>query len=450
MSATIYRLPYDAPYYFVLNEFIVRTGNGYTEGTIATIAEIAASITSMGLVTEYVNTGFTVTPTNIFSTLGYDYSSDPLFGANTGSSNSFGSNLYGNMIALELLSQYEGAGPGPSDHSPVSVNFNILVDAASSVSVFGDEFTDPNNIVIAQYNLPVNALYDSVETKGLLEMWEPADAQGYIKAKLASTNSSSSGGADLTDAYKITLKKLAKGLQKVLCDKLDCSDAAPFSDAKYSGVEDYTVQRDFGRLALGTLAHYFFGHVDATAAITNDAEFVKAMLSITAGEQDEDETTGPDARYASWTKAQKVDDIDIANWASDNILNTASASDANLAVRLVRAIYEKGISGGSLVESSIADNNTSSLANMVKQVIGQDAQRTKNVDGSERTINARQLVRFYPGDVIYVNIKVKRPEITVGAGQSGISQSSLLNNYLEQNEQNYAIKITLGARDASL
>ena len=334
-------------------------------------------------------------------------------------------------------------------HSPVSVNFNILVDAASGVSVFGDEFSAPNNVVDAEYALPVNALYDSVDTKGLLEMWEPADAQGDIKVKFASVDSSASGGADLTGAYEVTLKKLAKGLQKVLCDNLDCSAAAPFNESKYAGTVEYTTQRDFGRLALGALAHYFFGHVDATAAITNDAAFVKNMLSVTAGEEDET-SGGAAARYGAWTKASALSTVAIENWATDEVLGAASGTDANLAVRLALAVYNKGVSGGSLVESSVAANDAASLANIVRQVIGQDAQRTKNRDGSERTINAHQLVRFYAGDVIYVNIKVKRPSVSVGAGQGGVSSASLLNNYLEQNEQNYAIKITLGARDASL
>ena len=334
-------------------------------------------------------------------------------------------------------------------HSPVSVNFNVLVDAESGVSVFGDQFTAPTNVVVAEYALPVNALYDSVDTKGLLEMWEPADAQGDIKVKLASVDSSASGGADLTGAYEVTLKKLAKGLQKVLCDNLDCSAAAPFNESKYAGTVEYTTQRDFGRLALGALAHYFFGHVDATAAITNDAAFVQNMLSVTAGEQDET-SGGAAARYAAWTKASALSTVAIENWAADEVLGAASGTDANLAVRLALAVYNKGVSGGSLVESSVEANDAASLANIVRQVIGQDVQRTKNRDGSERTINAHQLVRFYAGDVIYVNIKVKRPSVSVGAGQGGVSSASLLNNYLEQNEQNYAIKITLGARDASL
>jgi hypothetical protein len=54
----------------------------------------------------------------------------------------------------------------------------------------------------------------------------------------------------------------------------------------------------------------------------------------------------------------------------------------------------------------------------------------------------------HAGDVIYVNIKVKAPTVSVGAGQSGVTSANLLANYAT--EQNYAIKITLGARDASL
>ena len=163
------------------------------------------------------------------------------------------------------------------------------------------------------------------------------------------------------------------------------------------------------------------------------------MLSVTAGGDDET-SGGAAARYAAWKGDVSGD---AATWAS-----TGSPDDANLAVRLALAVYNKGVSGGSLVESSVAANDTASLANIVRQVIGQDAQRTKNKDGSERTIDAHQLVRFYPGDVIYVNIKVKAPTVTIGAGQTGVTSLNLLANYTT--EQNYAIKITLGARDASL
>ena len=335
--------------------------------------------------------------------------------------------------------------------APVEVNFNVLIDADSSVTVLGEAAPTVSNVVIAEKTLGVECLYDSANKKGLIEMYEPADAPGDIKVALAKTDSSANGGDNLNGAAVLTVARLADGLQKVLCDKLDAVAAAPFNDAKYSGVVEYTKQRDFGRLALGALSHYFFGHVDATAAITNDEDFVKSMLSVSAGHNDET-SAGAAARYAAWAHKNQVSAVMTAtnlqdaasalgNWQA--IANpTGSASDANLAERIALSIYKKGLdSNNSMIETSVNSASADSLANIVKQVIGQDASRTKDVDGSERTKDVRQLLRFYAGDVIYVNIKVKAPSVTVGTGQVGVSSSSLLASYAT--EQNYTIKVTL-------
>ena len=329
--------------------------------------------------------------------------------------------------------------PPPSSQTNVEVNFNVLVDADSSVTVLGESAPVVSNVVVAEYNMPVNCLYDSVDKKGLIEMYEPSATPGDIKVALANTNSSANGGDDLTGAADATVKLLAKGLQKVLCDKLDAKNAAPFNDSKYTSsgvaVEEYTKHRDFGRLALGALAHYFFGHVDATVAITNDEDFVKHMLSISAGHKDET-SGGAAARYTAWDKTSVVSGSP-SSWTN----LSGSASDANLAMRLAYTIYQKGTSGESSV-NAVSGPSDASLANIVKQVIGQDASRTMDVDGSERTKDVRQLLRFYAGDVIYVNINVKAPNVTVGTGQ--------LYSVPTVNDQNYTIKITLGARDANL
>jgi hypothetical protein len=88
------------------------------------------------------------------------------------------------------------------------------------------------------------------------------------------TDSTSQGGDNFSNAYKVASERLAKGLQRILCDRFDCSKATPYSNNTYRLSEEYYCQRDFGRVALGTIAHSLFGHVDATAAITNDLQFV--------------------------------------------------------------------------------------------------------------------------------------------------------------------------------
>ena len=319
---------------------------------------------------------------------------------------------------------------------PVKVNFNVVIDADSKVQLFGEAAPAPTNVIVAEQTLPVTALYDPENSKGLLEIWEPADAQGDIKCQLANSDTSATGGPVLTGAYQVAAKRLAAGLEAILCNRFDCSGAIPYNG--YLANVEYYKQRDFGRVALGMMAHYLFGHVDATAAITNDKAFVQSMLSVSAGGDDESEA-GAAARIAAFTKSTTAS-VEAWNYA-------ASAADANLALRLVKAIVEKGKAGAditspTLVQSAVsAVTNTTTdqtLANIVKQVIGQDSSRTQNVDGSQRTREQHLLLRFYAGDVIYINIKVKKPTVEVtGAGGANAPANSLVS------EQNYVLKIKL-------
>jgi hypothetical protein len=290
---------------------------------------------------------------------------------------------------------------------PVKVNFNVTIDANSRIELFSEPFVIPQNIIVAERNLPVSALYDEGGQTGLLEVWEPSDAQGDIKTQLANTDSSGNGqgGPDLSGAYQVACKAFAQGLQAVLCDKFDCSGVTPFSITRYAGIEQYTKQRDFGRVALAYFAHVLFGHVDATAAITNDVAFVQNMLSINAAGADET-ADGPDNRAAAWTKS--ITDP-VESWDA-----SGNENDANLALRLVEAVVAKGKNtDGSFKISSVSTATSDSLANIVKQVIGQDSSRLNNVDGSERTRNQHQLLRFYPDDIIYMNINVQPPTVEV-------------------------------------
>jgi hypothetical protein len=72
-------------------------------------------------------------------------------------------------------------------------------------------------------------------------------------------------------------------------------------------------------------------------------------------------------------------------------------------------------------------------------VIGQDSSRTQLVDGSQRTREQHLLLRFYAGDVIYMNIKVKRPTVEVTGYSAGANApaGTLVT------EQSYVLKITL-------
>jgi hypothetical protein len=243
----------------------------------------------------------------------------------------------------------------------------------------------------------------------------------------------------MAGAYKVAARRLAQGIEALLCDEFDCSGALPFDG--YNANEEYYKQRDFGRVALGAFAHYLFGHVDATAAITNDIAFVHNMLSVTAGGADET-AGGAAARYAAWSGVVSGD-VETWNFESSNL-------DANLALRLVKAIVSKGKAAGdvtatgpgALVESDVSGGDTSvdSLAHIVKQVIGQDSSRANMADGSERTLDKHILLRFYAGDAIYVQIDVKKPTVTVtGAGTANKPADSLV----VESETAYTLKINL-------
>lgn len=329
-------------------------------------------------------------------------------------------------------------------HSPVQVNFEVEITGDSNINVFGEDFKAPVNVVVAEYNLPVDALYDASGKKGLIELWEPLANPNNINVCLAKTDSSDlPEGENLHGAWEATVPKLARGLERVLCENLDCSGATPFNAAQYKDPR-YTKQTDFGHLALSAFAHYMFGHVNATAAITNDKAFLKGMLSLSGNGADaaavSEQAEGGALRYATYTHEAAAAAFDAEDWAAGD------AADANLARRLVAAILAKGLdSEGEIIISDIdaAEKDKTLLSNIVRQVIGQDETRLMNEDNSQRTVGVHRLLRFYAGDVIYMNIKLLTPTVTVGSGQTGnVTATALQNSYVQQS---YTLKITLGA-----
>jgi hypothetical protein len=321
---------------------------------------------------------------------------------------------------------------------PISVNFNVVIDASGNLEVFNAAAPVVTNVLVAEHTLPVTALYDPDNNKGLLELWEPENAQGDIHVQLADTDRTASGGLNFAGKYQTAAKEIAAGLEAILCDKFDCSGAAPFSS--YTGNVEYYKQRDFGRVALATYAHHLFGHVDATAAITNDKAFVEAMLSTSAG-GDNETAGGAAARAAAWTKST------VPNIQSWDV--SSSSSDANLALRLVKTLVAKGLDGAGVPSvSAVSAGNPDSLANIVSQVVGQDASRLMNVDNSQRTRDQHILLRFYEGDVIYLNITVTAPNVSVGATNQLVSKAALEAMYPSSNN-NFTLKITLGGAGAA-
>jgi hypothetical protein len=301
---------------------------------------------------------------------------------------------------------------------PVEIDFNVSIDADSKVILFGDAAPSMSNVIVAETKLPVAALYNAATSKGLIEIWEPSDALGKIRCQLANDGGDGEGAPDLSGAYQVAAKALASGLQTVLNGKFDCSGATPYKN-NYTDIEYYK-QDNFGRVALGAFAHYLFGHVDATAAITNDETFVANMLAT-----------------------HDISGVNVENWTF-----THSMTHANLALRLVEKVIAKGKEGevidGTIVPSDVsgADTSTASLAHIVKQVIGQDSSRANEVDGSQRTLDKHLLLRFYANDVIYMKIALEPPTVEV-SGAPTLTANAPSNSLVTKSQVTYVLKITL-------
>ncbi len=270
---------------------------------------------------------------------------------------------------------------------PVVVNLGIQVDANGEITVFGQQPEVVSEYVDCSVNLPTSALYmDS--NNALFEFWEPSDAIGTRKATHAPGRNNTS--------LAVTL---ASGLQSILEGEMDASTSIPFSNSKYASESAYRVFNNVGRLALSSYAHYLFGHVAATAAITNDQDFMDKFLAY---------DTGAASAY------------DATSWAA------SSESQANLSLRLADAVLKK---------------TDEEVLTIVEQVLGQDASRAKDQDNNELSPDVRQALEFKDGDVIYFTVRVQQPSVTVTNGaQQNVPAPSLFTG----DGISYNLKVTLG------
>jgi hypothetical protein len=340
----------------------------------------------------------------------------------------------------------------------VTVNLNVNVNADGEIKVFGASGPTMTNEVIATCKLPVSALYTS-DSNGLIEFWEPSTDLGNIYVQLAGKNGSTFA-VDGVPTYQLTAKELAKGLQKVLVSKLDASDAAPFDTYTDSR---YTECSDFGRLALSTYAHYIFGHVDATAAITNDEVVMANTLSLNGTDSVKDGAF-PTDRYNAWKhRVNIVENTHVDTWT----VSDADATDAKLALALAKAVVSKGLAGEISAVSPIsaaaaaanaalspplvvqASTENGTLAEIVRQVIGQDATRAMGQDNNELTPDVRQVLEFKTGDSIYVSITVKTPAVSFSDTPTTSQKFTESQAQDKFTEQKYNIKIELGPSDIS-
>ncbi len=320
-------------------------------------------------------------------------------------------------------------------HTPIEVNLNVEINANGTLEILGEPLRTPSNVIVATETLAAAALYEPAADCALIEFWEDAALNG-IKAQLADDGGV---GAPFAAFYKKSAKRIAEGLQAILVGEMDVKkgamnnaygtsvsySASPFSAAMYNS--NSHLMENFGRVALGCYAHYIFGHAQATAAITNDVEFMRGMLSL----------DGSDA----YTHAAKVGDAGSEDPAADWIALAGSASDADLARRLVGALLAANLAAGAPVVSDQTEAAASTkVVDIVKQVIGRDASRATDEDNNKYDVNKHGLLRFYAGDVVYVNIKLVKPVVNGSAGQQ-VADATLEDLYAS--EENYSIRITL-------
>lgn len=256
--------------------------------------------------------------------------------------------------------------------APVTVNFNVIVDASGTVEVFGQAPTTMENVVVSNYYFSAAALYDS-DSNAVFEFWEPSTALGDISGTRKSNWTH--------------YNNLRNELQNVISvGAMDASGAVPFNAAGYLSTEQYYKHESFGRLALSMYAHYLFGHVAATAAITNDAAFIENM----------------------------------------NGNNENTPGHALLAKKFTDAIR---------------DMSDADVTAIVKQVLGQDASRAKDQDNNTLPPDVKHSLKFLAGDIIYIQITLKQPTVTVTSGAAVAQQSEP--GASNVSEQTYALKITL-------
>lgn len=246
---------------------------------------------------------------------------------------------------------------------PVTVNLNVSVNADSELIIFTEPPAGGENVIKAAFNIP------SISFNGLIEFWEANG--GDINSHLDLTV------VDGKVAYKTTAVSLYNNIKSVLNNSFDCKEAEPFTTAMNAVGDDstYRYQANFGKVALGQVTNEVFGHVAATAAITNDEEYVTYMLNG-------DLSTTWDNIYAYGSQQ--------------------SISKPNLANALVRTLMMKGYKkDASNADIEIKDEEDAPLLTLItKQVIGQDPSRAKVSTSGHIKLS------FSPGDIVFMTVNV--------------------------------------------
>jgi hypothetical protein len=257
----------------------------------------------------------------------------------------------------------------------VIVDLGVNTNASGTIQVFGQNLATITDKVVASVGISRTLLFAD-SNNGIIEF------QGVDDAIVGRPDSIFTGVSAGTEGRKAAL---ASAIQLSLTTgNLNASTASPFTDVRYGVIDSYKNYSSFGSLALGSYAHYLFGHADATAAISNDTAFITKMDGV----------------------------VELSGHAM-------------LGKKLAEAIFT-------------LDN--AACTSIAKQVIGQDASRAFGIDNDNQGVDGWQQLAFKQGDKIYVSITLDRPEVALLDTEQ---LAAPLNTLFPANGIKYMVEITL-------
>jgi hypothetical protein len=242
----------------------------------------------------------------------------------------------------------------------VTVDLRVSTTAGTDVEILDTAADSRAGHIVCSVNLPASTLYTNTSS-GVFEIWEPSSARGTLKGAVAGEDGSPEFST-VTQAHP----GLAAGLLASLAGTLTAQASTPIVGGYPA---DYWGMAGIGNLAVAYAAHNLFGHVAATAAITNEVDILAHMVG-------------------------------------------AAAPNAALGTALEAAII------------ALSAANASLIANVV---IGQDAERTRDEDNNEYAPNSARALKFYAGDIVFVGV-----ELTGFSSSTGEIQAYNPNSFAAQ------------------
>ena len=256
----------------------------------------------------------------------------------------------------------ENAGVATANNR-VIVNLHANISVAGNIDLVSSSGELLSDVVVCSIALPALALYRD-SSNGVIEFWESSGAAGQVTACISSTGKAGTDAVAAQHAgFDDRAADLSGGLAAVINGGQNAQAARPFNGTSYANLAEYQSYTSFGDLVLGLYAHYMFGHVAATAAIDNDAALIAYM-------------------------------------------NSDAAGDAQIASGLTTAL--KAITAS--VAKSIA-----------AQVLSQDPSRASGQDNTADQNDNHQALLFAAGDVVYVQITVDAPTVSVGQNAANVA-----------------------------